>query len=218
MNTNKAAMHAFPPRPYRGTLLIRNQPRLGLNGRPVPRVLGGSYEGESFPMSKVPLYVTLNCSSPARRERFAREFGNASNPESVFVCIIEECPNLPATPATPSHRSHSHPLFLLGQLGIPGTLLHSGLGGHLTKLGHFGCHGLGEFLLSKLRMENLESQTGITHQLLKFTEVWHWCLVLAQEVEQSVHVPDGLFRPPTCLDKAKGSRIAADLSQIGWIL
>jgi hypothetical protein len=53
---------------------------------------------------------------------------------------------------------------------------------------------------------------------LKFTEVWHWCLVLAQEVEQSVHVPDGLFRPPACLDKAKGSRIAADLSQIGWIL
>ena len=164
------------------------------------------------------LYVTLSCSSPARTERFARELGNASNPGSVYVCIIEQCPNPPATPATPSNRSHPRPLSLLGQLGIPGTLLQFGLSGHFTKLGHFGCHGLDELLLSELRIENLELQAGKTQQILNCTGVLLWCLVLAQEVEQSAYVPGGLCRPPACLDKAKTSRSAADFSRTWWIL
>jgi len=96
--------------------------------------------------------------------------------------------------------------------------LQFGLSGHFTKLGHFGCHGLDELLLSEPRIENLELQAGKTQQTLNCTEVLLWCLVLAQEVEQRAYVPGGLFRPPACLDKAKTSRSAADFSQTWWIL
>jgi len=202
------------------------------------------------------LYVTLSCSSPTRREELARALRNATNAGSVSVCIIEQCPNLPATPATPSHRSHPRPLSLLagtqvhqfatttttrqrekkrhvrpltasnhpagrflGQLGIPGTLLQFGLPGHLTKVGHFGCHGLDQLLVPIPWIKNLELQAGKTQQILASMElVLHCCLVLAQKVEQSAHLPRGLLRLPACLVSAEGSKSVCVLSRVWWIL
>ena len=46
----------LPQSPYGGTSLIRKRPPLGLYRRPMVRVLGGSYGGGRFLMSKVPLY------------------------------------------------------------------------------------------------------------------------------------------------------------------
>ena len=49
--TTTAAMHA-----YRGTSLMRKRTPLGPYRRPMPGVLGGSYEGGRFFMGEVPLY------------------------------------------------------------------------------------------------------------------------------------------------------------------
>ena len=58
-----------------------------------------------------------------------------------------------------------------------------------------------------LRVENLEVKTGNAQNILTATETEiPWCLVLAQKVEQSAHVPRGLLRLPACLVRAEDSR------------
>jgi len=73
--------------------------------------------------------------------------------------------------------------------------------------GQFGCHGVDELLVPMLRIENLEVRIGIVKD--NFTDTKHGvhcCLVFAQEVEQSAHVPRGLLRLPACLVRAEDSR------------
>ena len=51
-----------------------------------------------------------------------------------------------------------------------------------------------------LRIENLEVRTGMLQKDLKeMGHGAHCCLILAQEVEQSAHVPRSLLRLPVCL-------------------
>jgi hypothetical protein len=44
------------------------------------------------------------------------------------------------------------------------------------------------------------------------------CLVLAQKVEQSAHLPRGLFRPPACLVRKEASTNACVSSRARWKL
>ena len=92
-----------------------------------------------------------------------------------------------------------------------------GLFGHLTKAGHLGCHRLDELLLPKLRIENMEL-AGITQQLLKFTEVTHGGLVLAQKVEQGAHLPRALVMLPACLQQTQSLNECGCLFRRWWIL
>jgi hypothetical protein len=64
------------------------------------------------------------------------------------------------------------------------------------------------------RIENLEVRNSSLQNISMETElgfqtksmVFPCCLVLAQEVEQSAHVPRGLLRLPACLVRAEASR------------
>jgi len=71
---------------YRGTSLIRKRTPLGPYSRPMPRVLGGSYGGEHFLMSEVPLYATPPRPGSAEQvcfERIWRHVCNSAEARSI---------------------------------------------------------------------------------------------------------------------------------------
>ena len=72
--------------------------------------------------------------------------------------------------------------------------------------GQFGCHGVDELLVPMLRVEDLEVTTGMLQKILTEKHSFRCCLVVAQKVEQSAHVPRGLLRLPACLVTAQDSR------------
>ena len=85
--------------------------------------------------------------------------------------------------------------------------------------GQFDCHGVDELLVPMLRVENLEVKTGNAQNILTATETEiPWCLVLAQEVEQSAHVPRGFLRLPACLVRAEDSRSVCVVSRAWCVL
>ena len=80
------------------------------------------------------------------------------------------------------------------------------------------CHGLDELLLPMHRIEKLEMRSGNTQYIMAHTPVFHWWLVVSQQVEQSAHVTRGLLRLPACLENLKGSRSACVFSRACWVL
>ena len=72
----------------------------------------------------------------------------------------------------------------------------------LRKLGQRGCYQLDELLLPMLRVEDLEACTGSQQFSTLRGDIFHGCLVPAQQVEQSAHLPHGLLRSPACLSRA----------------
>ena len=76
----------------------------------------------------------------------------------------------------------------------------------LEKVGILDCHQRREFHLPTPRVEDVEVAEGCTQNFLAATGlVSHCCLVVAHEVEQSAHLPAGLTRSPTCLERMQGS-------------
>ena len=134
----------------------------------------------------------------------------------------------PASPRACTNPTYSKPFLVdpppcpsfVRALGTPRTLLSLAASGYQGRhSGQFGCHGLDELLLPKLRIENLEVLAGLLQQTLTVQQVGlHESSVLAHQVEQSAHLPLGLLKLPACLEGVDASARARNLTRACWIL
>ena len=102
----------------------------------------------------------------------------------------------------------------LRQLDTSGTLVQIAGFRHPAHFGQLNCHRLDELLPPNLRIENHEARARLRQHLFTPTgQVLHRSLVLAHHVEQSAHIPRGLFTIPACLKTAEGSTSVCVFSQ-----